>query len=253
MPESDSFNTEIEEKDFLFDKTYQCPCCEMEISSRTIRTGKARLIGADPDMRPRYEKVEPLKYDVIMCDVCGYTALSRFFTYLTAGQKKLIQEKISMTFNPPTVKETYSYADALERYKMALACSVVKNAKASEKAYICLKMGWLARSYAESLEQDFEEDTESKQKAMEMEDAFLHNAYDGFLMAIGKEDFPMCGMDEVTIDYLLATLAARFGQYDTASKLVASVLTSRSANTRMKDRARDLKEQILQKRREGEA
>ena len=36
MPESDSFNTEIEEKDFLFDKTYQCPCCEMEISSRTI-------------------------------------------------------------------------------------------------------------------------------------------------------------------------------------------------------------------------
>lgn len=52
-------------------------------------------------------------------------------------------------------------------------------------------------------------------------------------------------MDEITIDYLIAVLAKQFGRYDVASKLIASILTSPSAGARMKDKARDLKEEIL--------
>ena len=55
----------------------------------------------------------------------------------------------------------------------------------------------------------------------------------------------MCGMDEITIDYLLAVLAARFKKYDIASRLISSILTSPMANARTKEKARDLKDQIV--------
>ena len=46
---------------------------------------------------------------------------------------------------------TYTYEDALARYQLALVNAIVKQAKNSEKAYICLKAGWLMRGYAEWL------------------------------------------------------------------------------------------------------
>ena len=73
----------------------------------------------------------------------------------------------------------------------------------------------------------------------------MEAAYNGFVEARQNESFPMCGMDEVTIDFLLAELAYRFKKYDVASRMVASILTSVSANARTKDKARDLKDRIL--------
>ena len=55
----------------------------------------------------------------------------------------------------------------------------------------------------------------------------------------------MCGMDESTVDYLIAVTAAKFEQYDLATKMIGSVLTSNGANTRMKDRARMFRDQIM--------
>ena len=55
----------------------------------------------------------------------------------------------------------------------------------------------------------------------------------------------MCGMDEPTVDYVIAVTATKFEQFDVASKLVSSIITSVSANPRMKDKARDLKDQIV--------
>ena len=61
-----------------------------------------------------------------------------------------------------------------------------------------------------------------------------------------SESFPMCGMDAITLDYLLAVLATRFKKFDIASRMVASILASPSANARMKEKTRELKEEILQ-------
>ena len=57
--------------------------------------------------------------------------------------------------------------------------------------------------------------------------------------------FPICGMNTITIDYLLSVLAIRFKEYDVATKLLSSVITSSGANARIKDKAREMKEQIL--------
>ncbi|MEZ3505902.1 MAG: DUF2225 domain-containing protein [Lachnospiraceae bacterium] len=240
----------VQEQDFLFDKSCTCPICDKEFKSRTVKVGKAKLSGSDLDLRPRYEQIDLLKYDIIMCPFCGYTALSRFFKFVTSPQAKNIKKTISATFTPQKeTKETYTYDEALERYKLALANAIVKQTKASEKAYICLKTAWLLRGKSEHLDKNLPDYEAQKKQCEEEENEFLHNALEGFITARQSESFPMCGMDEPTVDYLIAVTAMRFEQYDVASRLIASIMQS-SANPRMKDKTRDLKDMVMAKMKE---
>lgn len=236
----------MQEKDFLFDKGFKCPVCDKLFTSKTIRTGKAKLIDTDPDLRPRYEGIDMVKYDVQVCPQCGYAALTRFFNSMTDNQIKQIKEHISKSVQLKNYDgETYTYDEALERYKLALACAVVKRTKASEKAYICLKSAWLLRGYAENLEDTISGYQQKVAELAELENEYLTEAYEGFVEARQKEGYPMCGMDEITVDYLLAVLSARFKKYDVSSRLIASILASPVANNRMKDKTRELKNEIL--------
>lgn len=237
----------IEEKDLIYEKVFKCPCCDADVPTKIMKTGKAKLIGTDQDLRPRYEGIDAIKYDAILCPECGYTALTRFFPNLTGAQAKLIKEKISANVKIPNyAHEIYTYEEAVERYQLALVNAVVKRGRASEKAYICLKSAWLMRGYRESVADTEKGTPELVTELKAREEEYIQNAYNGFVEARQSEGFPMCGMDEVTIDYLLGVLAAHLKKYDVASRMVSSILTSTTANNRMKDKARDLKEQIMQ-------
>ena len=121
------------EQDFLFEKSYTCSICDKEFKAKTVKIGKAKLVGTDLDLRPKYENVDMLKYDIISCPHCGYTALSRYFKFITAPQAKRIQEVISKSFKAqPDTKEIYTYEEAVERYKLTLANAIVKQAKPSD-------------------------------------------------------------------------------------------------------------------------
>lgn len=237
----------VMEKDLIYDKSYDCPVCDGKFSAKIVKTGKAKLIGTDQDLRAKYDGIDPIKYDVLLCPACGYAALSRYFTNITSAQAKLVKEKISQAVHMSSYQdEVYSYERALERYKLTLVNAVVKKARASEKAYICLKSAWLLRGYAESLQEESKADQKLLDALAGQETEYLENAYKGFSEARQSEGFPMCGMDEITIDYLLAALAVRVRKYDVAGKLIASLLTNSAANARIKDKARDLKEQVLE-------
>lgn len=239
------------EEDFLFEKSYECPVCYKEFKEHTIRTGKARLLKTDMDLRPTFEGIEPLKYDVVQCKECGFTALTRYFVPLTAAQRKAVTEKISANFKKPAEKKLYSFDDAVARYRMALVNSVVKQAKASEKAYVCLRGGWLCRSYIEHMEEEGNADPAKMEEIKALELEFLKNAFEGFVQAEQSENFPMCGMDESTLDYLLASLAIRFNRLDVASKLISNLLMSQNVNARVKDKVRDLKDEVIRLQREA--
>lgn len=231
--------------EFLYGKSYKCPICEQEFKNPTVKSSRARMIGSDADLRPIYENINTLKYDVVMCPHCGYAALERYFNTLSQVQKRLIMEKVSIAYKPRAEHDTFSYEDAFRRYKMALLSSITKQAYDSEKAYVCLKCGWMLRGWRENLEGTGQEAKQDSLAAQEAE--YLRNAKEGFQTANIKEDYPLCGMDESTIDYLVAALCTRFGEYDTAMKLVSGVIASREAGPRVKDRARDLKDDIVKK------
>lgn len=231
------------EAEMLFDKTYECPICGKSHKSRTVRTGKAKLLGMDFDLRQRFEGIEPLKYDVVSCVNCGFTATTRYFVPLTPTARKLVQEKISANFKPQAeLKGLITYEQAVGRYKLALANDMIKNAKASEKAYTCLRAGWLCRSWKESLVKEGKENDPAVATAKALEKEFIKNSFEGFAVAVQKESFPMCGMDESTVNYLIAALGIETGHFDVSKKMISAILGSPSSSSRMKDKARDLTE-----------
>lgn len=232
------------EADVLFDKSCECPVCSKAFTYRAVRTGKAKLVSQDSDLRPKYDKFDPAKYDVIVCPNCGYSVLAKYLQPLPQAQVKLLKEGVCGKVKGVAKKQVFSYDDAIQRYQLALACAVVKKARDSEKAYICLKLAWVVRGKKEELSLDDPNYDELMKQLNADENEALKTAFEGFIAARQKEDFPMAGMDELTVDYLLAVLAARFQHYDIAQKLIGTIITSKVANNRIKDRARDLKEQV---------
>ncbi len=236
------------ERESLFDKKYECPICDNQFTQRVVRTGKTRLLSTDTDLHHKYKYFEPIKYDIIACPKCGYAAMGqKSFEGLSSIQRKMIREQVQANFKGlPAMGELYSYDDAIMRYKLALYSSMVKKSKTSERAYLCLKIAWLYRDKSQDMS-TLEEKYEEKQKKCEEEEkSYLLKAYNGFDTAVQSEMFPICGMDEMTFNYLYADLARRTGDIDMAKKMVGTVLVSKSASTALKEKARVLKELLME-------
>lgn len=239
---------EDKERELIFAKTYECVVCDAKFKSMTLKSSKARLLHMDQDLRPVFEGIEPIKYEPVVCPNCGYSVMAKFMKPLTSVQRKSIIDNISQTFNKKEMKEDIvSYDDALERIQLCLASAIVRHAKASEKAYICLKGGWLCRSYLEYIEASGNPEFTPAfiEEIRNNEIEYMDNAYEGFVNARQSEDFPIAGMDENTLDLMLAVMAKDRGRYDVASKMIASVLQSGVASSKLKDRARDLKDEVV--------
>lgn len=235
------------EKEFLLEKSIRCPVCDHVFKSKMVKTGRVKRMEPDFDLRPRFEYIDTNKYDVSSCPKCGYTAMNRYFSHLSSAQIKLLDEGVRRKFKPTaqTEGEEYSYDEAIERYKLALYNTLVKKGKASEKAFECLKISWLYRGKGEELLKSSKKDSEAVQKCQKEEALYYEQAYEGFTKAIASEPFPMCGMEESTINLLMASMAFKLQKYDIASRFISMVLTSRAAGRSAKERAMDMKENII--------
>ena len=229
------------EENFLFPKKYTCPVCNSQITSLTVKSAKLRLIGSDMDLRPKYQQMDPTKYDIVLCPRCGYANTPKNFPMVMQAHKKLIIDNISKTFKYDDPHSTaYSYDEAITRYKIALSNAMVKNSKDSEKAYICLKMAWVIRGKSESLDSSMPNYKDALEECKVDEMGALKLAKDGFITARATEEFPLAGMDEPTVDYLISALCVELDDPKTAAKLLSDIIVSKTANKRVKDRARDL-------------
>lgn len=241
------------ESDFIFDKSTVCPICSATFKEKTVKTGKARIIGHDDDLRPIYDSYDLNKYDVTMCTKCGYSSLTKSFTAVSPVMMKLIKSEICSKYKGrEEYGEVYTYDDAIERYKMALLNAVVKHSKVSERAYLCLKLAWLYRGKAEILP-DYTHNYEKViNECNKFEDEFLKRAYEGFVSALAKENFPMCGMDEMTLSYIMGVLARKRKDYSNSMRLLGRVILSRGVSDNLKERAREQKK-LLDEEMKNEA
>lgn len=231
----------VDEATYIYDKKMVCPVCEKVFVTKVMKSAKARLLSTDLDLRPVHEGIDANKYGVCQCTYCGYTALPNTFDKITESQKKIVKKQVcESVLLTPYIDTVYTYEDAIERYKLALACAVVKKTKSSEKAYICIRFAWLYRGYADYLEKNGKNGEAVEAKRAEL--SYLQNAYKGFVTARSTEDYPMCGMDSPTVDYLIAALAVRLKKYEIAEKLLSGLLTDTNTSKRIKDKARELKD-----------
>lgn len=237
----------IPEAELLFTKRTRCTICDKVFDVRMVKNARTKRLQPDFDLRPRFENIDTLKYDVYACPYCGYAAMGRYFEHLTKGQIQLVKDNVCANFKSSTDKEPeiYTYDQAISRYKLALYNSMVKKAKTSEKAYTCLKISWLYRELVEQTDDITEEGRDKKEEYVKLQEEFYKEAYEGFQKALATETFPMCGMDSFTVDYLMASMACYFKDYAFASKSLSNILSSQVADRRIKDKALELKDEII--------
>lgn len=225
-------SAEVSLESALYDKTYICPICDKVFTSKAIRTGKNRLMSVDTDLKPQYDTVNPILYECIVCPKCGYAALGKAFAAVLPKQALWIKEQICSKYKGRDYPDIVTHKDAIERYKLALLTAMVKKAKDGERAYLCLKIGWLYREMEEAAQ----------------EKAFLSYALTGFVNAYNNERFPIFELDELTTAYIIADLYRRFKEYDKALKWVGAVILEKNVSLKLKARGLHLKSLIREEK-----
>lgn len=240
--ETHKTGTDKKETDYLYEKSYVCPICNVAFKVPTVKTTKPRLITTEPDMRPVYQVLDVTKYDCVACEKCGYASLAKHFDEISELQIKLIRTEIQPMFKGMRhAEKKYTYDEAILRFQMALANAMVKRARNSEKAYICLKLAWLYRGKRNELVAPDEKRT---RELYSVEIQYIKKALEGFKAAQLNEMFPIEGMDEWTFDFLMAELSISCNEYDEAKQYISKIILSKSAPSRVKEKARDLKDYL---------
>ena len=111
------------EEEFILEKSVRCKVCDNVFKAKMIKNGRVKRLEPDKDLRPKFQYIDTLKYDITSCPTCGYTAMNRYFDQLSSAQAKLIRENISSQFRKSgeTEPATYSYDMAVDRYKIGRA------------------------------------------------------------------------------------------------------------------------------------
>ena len=229
------------EKAFLYEKRYVCPVCDREFEALRVKTSSLKLVGRDDDLRPRYEDIDPLKYDIVFCPRCGYSALADSYEQLMPYQRRWIYEGVAMHFhyeNPHN--EEYSYDEAYVHYQFALLCAMVGGAKASVKARLCLKMAWLIRGKAETINPRLPV-YEKRQKALRAKELeALRLALVGFEKARNYEGYPVAGLGQTALDMLMSSLSMEVGDPETSVALLQGIIASKAVKDKVKEKARSM-------------
>lgn len=228
-------------REMLFDRKAECPICDLQFSTRSVKAGKLKLIESDEDLRPIYNKFDPLVYDIMVCPTCGYASLAKTFKYVKEYYIPEFKEKVSNKYRAKMYPEVYSYDDGIERYKLALYCAMILNKSSMEKAYLCLKIAWLYRGKGESISKN---DDEAIREAYDQEMVFIAQAYEGFKVAVESEKFPQLGIDKMTSQYLVGELARRLGKLEEASEIMKSLSIANFVSQRLKLRIEHVRDLI---------
>ena len=243
-------NFEHSEAEFVLEKRITCTVCDKVFVTKVLKTGKARRLTPDKDLRPRHEYIDTLKYSVCACPNCGYAALHSTFPRLSSRQIEDIKQHISTHFLPqaPTREATYTYDEAIELHERALECCEAKHAKGSESAYLKLLISWLLREQIAQLKQMPDSDlrTQALTTKVEKMKTYYTEACEGLEQAMMNENFPIMGLNQTTLEYILAYMNYKLGKKDRAAKFIGSVLQNRAATRNLKDMTLELKDTIIQ-------
>lgn len=211
-------------KDLIYEKEMECPLCKGIIKKKCVKGSKNKLKETDYDLCPHYEKINPLFYEVVVCEYCGFAQINKKTEMPTAAESERICKHVSMKFSGRNYSEFYTAEEAIDRYKLSLLNAIVRNGSEGEKAYIALKIGWIYREMGNE-EEEFR---------------FLEEARNGFIKAYQKEGFPIFELQEETVSYLVAALSYRIGDYKRIYEWIEGLLKNRQLDPKLKNRCFDL-------------
>ena len=218
--------------EFLYDKEIVCPVCSKKFSVTKIKIKGLKVASRDTDFCVLYEGINPLYYDVWVCENCGYAAQSDKFEGIGSRDAQAIKANLSPKWKKRSFSGERDIDNAIESFKLVLLNLQTRGAKSSEFAKVCLRLAWLYRI---------------KQDEKEME--FLKYALRYYSDAYEKERFPVDKLDENTCLYMIGELNRRVGNYEDAVKWLSRLISSPEArkNPALMETARDQYQLVKEK------
>lgn len=210
--------------EFLYDKEIKCPVCSKNFKVTKVKSKGCRVASRDTDFCVYYEGLNPLFYDIWVCENCGYAAQGDKFEELNYRDSRLILEKLAPKWSKRSFSGERSIDTAIEAFKLALLNLQLRKAKSSEYAKICLRISWLYRLKNDDKEMDF----------LKFTLKHYNDTYE-------KERFPVEKLDEFTCLYMIGELSRRIGNYEESIKWLSRLISSPEArkNPGLIESARD--------------
>ena len=131
--------------DSLYGKELICPACKKKIEITKVRSKACVIKSKDTDFCLYYEGINPIFYDVWVCEYCGYAAQGERFEELTDEEAKKIMKSISTFWKSRKFNGERNLETAMETFKLALYNLQKMDAKASDLAKVCIRIAWLYR------------------------------------------------------------------------------------------------------------
>lgn len=197
----------------LYNKTISCPVCGKEFEITRVKSRAIKVLSRDSDFCVHYEEINPLLYEAIVCENCGYSALIDKFEEISDKQEKLIKNEIGSRWNKRSFAGERNLDTAIDAFKLVLYNLHVRQAKPSEFAKVCLRIAWLYR-----FKKDYIKEKE-----------FLSFALKNYNDAYQNERFPVDKLDESTCAYMIAELNRRVGNFDESLKWFSRLVSSPEA------------------------
>src|SRR5690242_17623355 len=106
--------------DGLYNITCSCPVCIKKFEVTKVKSKACRVSTRDADFCTHYENLNPMLYDVWVCESCGYAGLSDKFSEVSPNEADTIKKNISVKWNKRSYAGERSVDAAIDAFKLAL-------------------------------------------------------------------------------------------------------------------------------------
>lgn len=215
----------------LYTSTVPCPICEKNFSVVKAKTAAYKLDHTDEDFCMHYRDLNPLVYDVWICEHCGYAEFGASFDKISVLDKAKVRRICLKKFTDDPYRSPFELSDyhnrayhffdklspegerdnyaGIESFEILLLLMEARKAPDSEKAKALLRIGWLYRF--------MNEPTEAK---------YLLMAADLFANAFEVENLESGQFDSATCAYMAGELYRRVNDGPKASEWLRRALTA---------------------------
>lgn len=192
-----------------YEKQLECIHCKKKFKSTKTRANFVKVKETESDFHPIYENdINPLFYNVFVCEHCGFSFTEDFSKYFAPGLKEIIDEKISSHWKAHNFSGERTIEDALQAYQLGLVCGSLKKEKHITLAGLALRTAWLYRSIKNEVQ----------------EKRFMEISRDQYIESFSTEDYTGTSMTEIRVIYLIAELSRRIDNRDKAIRYFSKVI-----------------------------
>ena len=199
-----------------YQKEVVCLHCKNKFKSTKIRSKFIKLETHDTDFQPIYQnkEINPLLYNVFVCEHCGFSFTDDFTKYFAPSVKEAIKENITKHWTSRSYGGERTIQEGISAYKLGILCASLKKEKFVSIAGLALRVAWLYRILGQQDE----------------ENRFLEIARDRYMDSYSSEDYSGTQMSEIRVLYMIAELSRRIEARDIATRYFSKILEKQSSS-----------------------